>query len=100
VLIGAAKSPSFAPAKSLSRILHVLTECPVHAGQPWQKGLGSAHGIVARPAAHKQWLGEGLLIDRGAKVAVAEAFTDLLKHEGRGTYVDPNASLAVDAACS
>ena len=45
------------------------------------KGLGSAYDVVARPAAHKQWIGEGVVIGRGAKTAAAEAFTDSFEHE-------------------
>jgi hypothetical protein len=72
--------------------------CLLYAGQLCQKGLGSAHGIIACPAAHKQWLGEGLELGSYAKVAGAEALTDLLKHGGRDVYVDLNTSLTVTAS--
>jgi hypothetical protein len=50
--------------------------------------------VVARPAVHKQWLGEGVVIGRSAKTAAAEAFTDSLEHGGRDIQVDLNVSLA------
>jgi hypothetical protein len=73
----------------------MLTVCPrTGASALVERAFGSAYSVVACPAAHKQWIGEGVVIGRGAKTAAAEAFTDSLEHGSRDIQVNLNVSLA------
>jgi len=99
LLIGAAKKPELLRAAkkawlSNQAALSVLT-CVSRPGASAlaERALAVHTVVVARPAVHKQWLGEGVVIGRGAKTAAAEAFTDSLEHGGRDIQVDLNVSL-------